>query len=210
MLRSMWRGDQAIRFKPKFSTRQWKWVASFLRQCTTEAADRNTRVKSALCEYSRDVLQEVVAETGVEYHQNKGGIVYFYRTEKAFEAARKKSRILIDLGVPQELLDRSQTIEKDPGLEPPASQIAGSVFAPGDESGDCHIFANRLADKCIEKGAKFRFSLRLRLTTSPTTSPLAFTKGPPLFPGEAGEEKRMKFQAPLTSSGVKEATCPPR
>ncbi len=157
MLRSMWRGDQAIRFRPRLSLRQWKWVASFLAQCTNEAAARNTRVKSGLCEFSRDVLRDVVKETGIKYHRNEGGIVYFYRTQKAFDAAREKSKILTNLGVPQEILSREQTIERDPGLEFAADQIAGAVFAPDDESGDCHVFANRLAEKCIENGAVFRF-----------------------------------------------------
>ncbi|MFQ5566292.1 MAG: D-amino acid dehydrogenase [Paracoccaceae bacterium] len=157
MLRSLWRGDQAIRFKPRLSLRQWAWMARFLGQCTATGARVNTERKTRLCAYAQQVLNEVVAETGVEYDGLTGGVIYFYRSEKSFEAAAVKCQILRDQGVAIEVLDRAQTVAKDPGLARAAEQIAGSLFATTDESGDANLFTIELANRCVEKGGVFRY-----------------------------------------------------
>jgi D-amino-acid dehydrogenase len=157
MLRSLWRGDQAIRFKPRLSLRQWAWVARFLGQCNAEGARVNTANKSRLCVYSQAMLNEVVAETGVTYDGQGGGLVYFYRTPEAFEAAALKCRILRDAGIEIEVLDPDATVAKDPGLAAARGQIAGSVFATTDASGDANLFTIGLAEKCAEAGVVFRY-----------------------------------------------------
>ena len=43
MLRSLWRGDQAIKLQPRASWRQWRWMLRFLRECT---AARHTATTS--------------------------------------------------------------------------------------------------------------------------------------------------------------------
>ena len=157
MLRSLWRGDQAIRFKPRLSLRQWAWMARFLGQCNTASARLNTERKSRLCVYSQAMLDEVVAETGVAYDGQGGGLVYFYRSPKAFAAAALKCRILADAGIAIEVLDRDATVAKEPGLAAARGQIAGSVFAATDASGDSNLFTIELAKRCAEAGAVFRY-----------------------------------------------------
>jgi D-amino-acid dehydrogenase len=157
MLRSLWRGDQAIRFKPRLSVRQWAWVARFLGQCNAEGARVNTANKSRLCVYSQAMLDQVVAETGVRFDERRGGLVYFYRTPEAFEAAAVKCQILCDAGIDIEVLDRDATVAKDPGLAAAQGQIAGSVFAATDASGDANLFTIGLAAKCAEAGVVFRY-----------------------------------------------------
>lgn len=153
MWRSLWRGDQAIRLKPQLSPRQWAWIAGFLAQCTAGRATANTKVKARLCTYSQQVLHEVVAETGIPYDRVEGGLVYFYRTPATFKAAVAKCQILRDCGIAIEELDTAAAIAKDPGLAAARDQIAGALFVPGDEGGDCRIFAQGLAEACRKKGA---------------------------------------------------------
>jgi D-amino-acid dehydrogenase len=175
MLRSLWRGDQAIRFRPRLSLRQWVWVARFLGQCNVVAAKVNTANKSRLCVYSQAMLEQVVAETGVTYDGQGGGLVYFYRTPEAFEAAAVKCRILQDAGVKIEVLDRDATVAKDPGLAAAQGQIAGSVFATTDASGDANLFTIELAKKCADAGAVFRYGeavLDLRAKSNEITAVL--------------------------------------
>ena len=157
MLRSMWRNDSAIRFKPKLSISQWRWIGKFLGQCNVNSATVNTANKSRLCIYSQIMLNEVVADTGVKYDGLDGGLIYFYRTPAAFDAAIARSQILRENGLQIEVLDREQTIAKDSGLEPAAGQIAGSLFVPSDASGDSNLFAIALAKKCAAAGCTFRY-----------------------------------------------------
>ena len=84
LLKSLWRDDQALRFRFSSDPLFWRWCYLFLRQCNAEGARRNTLRKHKLCVYSQAVLNQVVAETGVAYDQAVGGILYFYRTEESF------------------------------------------------------------------------------------------------------------------------------
>ena len=48
MMRSQWRGDQAIRLRLRPSWRQWKWMFRFLRECTAARARHNTAITADL------------------------------------------------------------------------------------------------------------------------------------------------------------------
>jgi D-amino-acid dehydrogenase len=158
MLRSLWRKDQAIRFRPQLDPHQWQWVAAFLRQCNDGSASINTRRKARLCSYSLERLQGVAAETDVDYDGNKGGLLYFYRSASTFESATKKCEILREQGVEIEVLDTAATIERDPGLAQAQDQIAGSLYSVHDESGDAQLFSRALLDACQLAGADVRFN----------------------------------------------------
>ncbi|MDH3712496.1 MAG: D-amino acid dehydrogenase [Gammaproteobacteria bacterium] len=162
MLRSLWRRDQAIRFRPAVSLRQWTWLAAFLKQCNAESARRNTEIKARLCRYSQQQLAIVTAETGVAYDGRKGGLIYFYRSPQAFAAAAEKCEILRRQGITVETLQPHEIAERDPGLAPAAGQIAGALFAPTDESGDAHLFTRALAEHCAELGATFHYGVEVK------------------------------------------------
>ncbi len=155
MLRSLYRDDQAIRFRPNLDPRLWRWSLSFLRECTAARAQWNTENKARLCVYSQGVLADMVAETGVEYDANKGGLIYFYRSAESFELAAKKCEILRRQGIEVESLDAAAIIARDPGLADARDRIAGGLIAPNDESGDPYQFTKALAARCAGMGASF-------------------------------------------------------
>lgn len=157
MWRSLIRGDQAIRFKPKLSPRQWRWTWAFLRQCTAERAAANTKIKAGLCMFSQTMLDEVVRETGVTYDGLEGGLLYFYRTPEKLSAATKKADLLRNEGLEVRAVSGDEAIEIDPGLETARGKIAGGLFAPTDASGDAHLFTRALAEVCIRQGAEIRY-----------------------------------------------------
>ena len=157
MLRSLWKADQSMRFRPQLSLDFWRWAIAFLGECNTESTTRNTSRKARLCAYSQTCLNETVEETGVTYDQNRGGLLYFYRTQSGFEAAAAKCQVLRDAGIDIEVLDRSGVVDRDPGLRAASGQIAGALFAPRDESGDARLFTEALAERCKDRGGLFRF-----------------------------------------------------
>src|SRR5207249_3390812 len=53
LLRSLWRNDQALRFKPSLDRRFWSWMWKFWNECTAERARANTIRKVRLCNYSQ-------------------------------------------------------------------------------------------------------------------------------------------------------------
>lgn len=161
LMRSLWKGDQALRLKLNADPRFWRWMWQFWNECTAERAARNTERKVRLCLYSQSVFHETLARTGVAYDGRSGGLLYLYRSEAALKAASAKSRILSDNGCVIQTLDREQVAKTDPALAPVKDKIAGALFAPGDESGDCRMFARNLTSWLKEQGVTFRFGTEI-------------------------------------------------
>ncbi len=157
LLRSLWRNDQALRFRFSLDPALWSWSWKFLRQCTAERYRRNTQTKHRLCAYSKAVLHEVVAETGIDYDRQAGGILYCYRDPAAFENRRREMAILTDLGEDLRALDADQAIATEPALAAARDKLAGAIHAVGDETGDCRKFTQALAALCAEKGAVIKY-----------------------------------------------------
>lgn len=157
LLRSLWRGDQALRFKFTADPRFWKWMWRFWGECTAERAARNTVRKVKLCNYSLSVFHDTVARSGVAYDGRTGGLLYLYRSEAALAAAAAKSRILSENGCRIETLDRDGAAARDPALAAVKDKLAGALYAPDDESGDCRMFARNMGQWLKERGVNFKF-----------------------------------------------------
>ena len=157
LLRSLWRDDQALRFRPTIDPAFWRWMWKFWRQCTPEHSVVSTTRKARLCNYSLDVFHETVKRTGVKYDGRDGGLLYLYRTPAIFDAAIKKSQVLINAGIEIETLDQGGIAAADPALKPVVGELAGALFAPNDESGDCRMFARNMRPWLEKKGVTFKF-----------------------------------------------------
>ena len=158
LLRSLWRGDQALRLKFNSDPRFWRWMWRFWNECTAERAALNTTRKVKLCNYSLAVFHETLARSGVGYDGRKGGLLYLYRTEAALAAASAKSGILRDNGCRIETLDPDGVARVDPALEPVKRSFAGALYAPDDESGDCRLFARNMGVWLRGQGVSFKFN----------------------------------------------------
>lgn len=157
LLRSLWRGDQALRFRPNLDPALWRWTLKFLRQCTVERAALNTARKARLCIYSQALLHEVAADSGVQYDARGGGLLYLYRKPESYAGAVGKMRVLTDQGIALRSLTPAQAAELDPALAPVQARLAGAIYAPTDESGDARLFTLGLAEACAAKGVRFRY-----------------------------------------------------
>ncbi|WGF89019.1 D-amino acid dehydrogenase [Marinivivus vitaminiproducens] len=156
--RSLFEDGQALRFKPSLDPRLWSWSLKFLRNCTAERARTNTKRKVRLCMYSQGELNRIAAETGVDYHGLKGGLLYLYRTQETFERGAANTAILSEEGLELRAIDRDEAARIDPALAPVKDKFAGAVYCPSDESGDACVFTRNLARHCAERlGVVFRF-----------------------------------------------------
>jgi len=155
LARSLFQGDQPLRFRFHADLAFWRWSLAFLRQCTEARARHNSRIKHRLCGYAQQALQQVVADTGVEYDGSRVGILYLYRTAQTLERGVATLRILADAGQEMEVVDRERAAEIDPALAPTKERIAGAIYCATDESGDCARFSRELAARCAGRGARF-------------------------------------------------------
>jgi D-amino-acid dehydrogenase len=151
LLKSLFRKDQALRFRFSADPRLYTWSVKFLAECTEAKARRNTLRKHRIAMYSQRVLHEVIAAEPLDYDRNARGILYFYRDQAALEAGVAHMRILADDGQEIRVLDRRQVQELEPALR---GDIAGGIYCPTDETGDSHKFTRALAERCVAMGAE--------------------------------------------------------
>jgi D-amino-acid dehydrogenase len=157
LLRSLYRNDQALRFRPSLDPELWRWSAKFLRQCTAARARINTLNKHRLCAYSQRLFQALTERSGIAYDGARKGLLYLYRSEASFADGVARTRILSDAGQDLQVLDPDAAARIEPALAPVKDQIAGALYGPTDESGDSYLFTRALADDCARRGARLLF-----------------------------------------------------
>jgi D-amino-acid dehydrogenase len=79
--------DAPLLFRIRADMRQWLWGLSFLRNCTPARTRHNIEQIVRLGTYSRSVLQQLRADTGIQYDQRTQGILHFYTNQKEFDGA---------------------------------------------------------------------------------------------------------------------------
>lgn len=146
-----------LAIRPTADWRQYFWLAQMLRNCTAERYALNKERMVRLSEYSRDCLDELRAETGIDYEGRQLGTTQLFRTRQQLDAAAKDIAVLERSGVPYELLDRAGIARVEPALAGVADRLAGALRLPNDQTGDCHLFTTRLAELAVALGVEFRF-----------------------------------------------------
>ncbi len=162
LLRSLWRNDQALRFRFSVDPKLWSWSLKFLGQCSAQRYRANTRNKHRLCAYSKTALHEAVADTGIEYDRREGGILYLYRSPATFQARVREMKILTDLGEDLRALGLDEVVAADPALGAARDKISGAIHSRSDETGDCRKFTQALATWCEAAGATFKYNTAVR------------------------------------------------
>ncbi len=158
LMRSLWRNDQALRFRPTADPRFWSWMWKFWRQCTAERAALNTQRKARLCAYSLGVFHDTLARAAVAYDGRRDGLLYLYRSQKALDGAAAKADLLRKEGCVLDVIGRDQIAAKDAALGEVKNKFAGALYAPYDESGDCRLFARNMATWLEGRGVTFKFA----------------------------------------------------
>ncbi|MEX0923628.1 MAG: D-amino acid dehydrogenase [Rhodovibrionaceae bacterium] len=162
LLKSLVLRDQALRFRPSADPRLWSWSWQFLQQCTAERARLNTLRKHGLCVYSQAVLHETLEDVEIDYDRVAKGLIYFYRSEETLAAGVAHMQILADDGQQLEVLTRDALLTREPALAGAGGKIAGGIYCPTDETGDCHKFTSALARHCEAQGVEFRFGTEIQ------------------------------------------------
>jgi D-amino-acid dehydrogenase len=143
-----------------------RWILQMLTNCTEGRYTLNKARMVRIAEYSRDVMKDLRADTGIKYDERTQGTLQLFRTQKQVDGAAKDIKVLAEYGVPYEVLDRAGCIAAEPGLGKSTAPIAGGLRLPGDETGDCHIFTNRLAEMAVELGVVFRYGVTVKAIQS--------------------------------------------
>ena len=136
---------------------QYFWMLQMLRNCTAARYAVNKERMVRLSEYSRDCLDELRADTGIDYEGRQLGTTQLFRTQAQLDAAAKDIAVLERSGVPYEVLDRAGIARVEPALAGVADKLAGALRLPNDQTGDCQLFTSKLAQMARALGVEFRF-----------------------------------------------------
>src|SRR6201997_3123989 len=124
---------------------QLRWMWQMLQNCTAERYATNKGRMVRLAEYSRDCLQALRADTGIQYEGRTGGTLQVFRTQQQLDGAQKDIAVLRAATFPSELLSRADLSRAEPALGAVSHKLTGGLRLPGDETGDCQLFTTRLA-----------------------------------------------------------------
>jgi D-amino-acid dehydrogenase len=152
--------------RPAESLWQLQWVLQMLRNCTAQRYALNKGRMVRLAEYSRDCLQALRAETGIQYEGRARGTLQVFRTRKQYDAAAKDIAVLQECGVAYELLDAEGCAGAEPALGQVKDKLVGGLRLPGDETGDCQLFSTRLAALAESLGVRFLWGRSVDAMTS--------------------------------------------
>nr|WP_099827539.1 D-amino acid dehydrogenase [Oceaniglobus indicus] len=147
---------------PLISPTMWKWGAQMIANCNAESYRINKSRMVRISHYSRDVMPELIEETGIEYDGRAQGTLQLFRTEKQLKASRADQEILAAFDSPFAELDRDGCIAVEPALGAVRHKFVGGLQLTADRTGDCRMFTVSLAEKCAEMGVKFHYGQSIR------------------------------------------------
>lgn len=160
-LRWLFARHAPLSIRPDGSLYQLRWLAAMLLNCSSARYAINKERMLRLAEYSRDCLRELRAEIGIQYEQRAGGTLQLFRTRAQFEAAQRDIEVLERTGVPYELLASQQLETVEPALAAVRHKLTGGLRLPNDETGDCFLFTQRLAEEARKLGVNFIFDRKI-------------------------------------------------
>jgi D-amino-acid dehydrogenase len=147
--------------RPKIDPAMVSWVLQMLRNCTSARYAVNKARMVPIAEYSRDCLKALRADIGIRYDERAQGTLQLFRTQKQLDGIGGDIKVLKQFGVPYEVLDPAGCIRAEPALAHVKGKYVGGLRLPGDETGDCQMFTERLASHAAGRGVTFRFDTRI-------------------------------------------------
>ena len=146
---------------PLLDPAMWRWGLAMLANCTERAYALNKSRMVPIAEYSRDCLKALRAETGIAYDERALGTLQLFRTQKQLDGIAGDVAVLEQYGVPYEVLDREGFVRVEPALAMTKEKFVGALRLPGDETGDCFKFTNRLAAMAQGLGVSFSWGTNI-------------------------------------------------
>ena len=137
---------------------QLNWMAQMLKNCNPNSYAINKERMTRVAEYSRDCLRELRKETGISYEHRSKGTLQVFRNEAQLDAVQRDIQVLKECGVDYELLLKDELAKVEPALEHAKDKLVGGLHLPNDETGDCYMFTNALADLAKGLGVDFKFN----------------------------------------------------
>lgn len=184
------RRDSPLRFYPALDPPQWRWLVEFVLACNEAQSDITTRRLLPLSFYSRALMHALVASApgaAIDFGYARNGKLVVYSDRAGYESAKRLVDCQRSLGCEQDALDADVCRDLEPALADPVSalarRLAGGIYTPSEEVGDCYAFCVGIERLMTERGATFIYDtpvehLRASGSGSRTIAALETPHGP--------------------------------
>ena len=152
LLRWLGRSEAPMLLRPRALPAYAGWGLRFLRHSAWAAHRQAAVANTALGALSLARLQTLRATLGLHYRESARGTLKVFRDPASWQHAAEQAGLLSDVGLTFEVLDRAQLAAAEPALGEVAAQLVGGVLFPSDESGDAHLFCQRLREHLLAQG----------------------------------------------------------
>ncbi len=147
--------------RPQADPAQWRWMLQMLRNCTAARYAVNKARMVRIAEYSRDCLRTMRADIGIAYDERSQGTLQLFRKQYQLDAIGGDVAVLKQYNVPFEVLDVDGCVRAEPGLAATRERFVGGLRLRDDETGDCLLFTQRLAELAAGMGVKFEYNVNI-------------------------------------------------
>jgi len=156
-LKWMLRPHSPLIIRPDGSAFQLAWLWQMLGNCTEARYRINKERMMRISTHSRAMFAEFAAELpDFDYEGRQRGTLQLFRSDKEIRGVQKDLAVLRDYGVPYREISAAECLAYEPGIN--TASLAGALYLPNDASGDCQLFASRLAERCAALGVTFHYN----------------------------------------------------
>ncbi|ATJ83090.1 D-amino acid dehydrogenase [Halomonas beimenensis] len=159
----MFQEHAPLKIQPKMEPTMARFMLKMFGNCNAERYAVNKERMVRIAEHSRACIDALRAETGIRYEDRQRGLLQLFRHDSQVEAVAKDMKVLEQCGVRHRLLGAEELTAVEPALARVPGKFVGGLHLPDDQTGDCHLFTNRLAAHCRERlGVTFRFDTEIQ------------------------------------------------
>lgn len=157
VIKWLFKEDAPLLFRPQLDWQQLSWGLQFLIECLPSRYRFNIQQMVNLGLYSRQSLQALRAETGIEYDHLTRGIMQFYTEQSDYAGAAEACALLSQYGIERHVISREEAVRIEPALASLGNKLLGASYAESDESGDAFKFTQNLSKLCEARGVRFMY-----------------------------------------------------
>ncbi|NOH69911.1 D-amino acid dehydrogenase [Vibrio pectenicida] len=150
-----------FKVKPSLNLDLLSWSSQMLLQCNLERYRVNKARMLKISLHSRQCLAELNKNYKMNYQGRSQGTLQVFRTKKQLRALEKDISLLKESGTRYQLLDSKECLNQEPGLANMHGTLAGGLYLPDDQTGDCHLFCQQLQTMAQKAGVKFNFDTEI-------------------------------------------------
>jgi D-amino-acid dehydrogenase len=140
-----------------FNTEFAAWMVRFMRACNAREYAYTTGHLLELAMYSRDMWDRFIEDEAPEFAHSQHGKLIVHRRAQALQAADRWSEQVQRYGYAQRRVNAQECVEIEPALAYIAPQLAGGIFTPGEQAGDCQQVSEVLRARIAQASPQSEF-----------------------------------------------------